>query len=93
MEEYYTSPLTFTWSEVDIPFECPVLGCLMLVPPNLPYSLVEQFRAVALLIHDSGRDAKGVSFKEMQICMFIANFCQVEHTRRLAESRGYRPLT
>lgn len=92
MEEFYTSPLTFTWSEIDIPFECPSYGCLHAVPANLPYSIVEQFRDAARLVHDEGHDAKGLSFKQMQICMSIANFRRTDHTRRVAEARGYRSL-
>ncbi|KAF7966503.1 hypothetical protein HWV62_38098 [Athelia sp. TMB] len=86
------SPLTFTWSELDIPFTCPQWECDHTIPANLPNFLVNMFRDLALLIHDGGEDAKGAAMLTLKICMALAIFRRAEHARRAAEAMGYADL-
>ncbi|KAF7971101.1 hypothetical protein HWV62_22100 [Athelia sp. TMB] len=88
----YTSPMRFVWSELDIPYVCPHWDCDHTVPANMPMTLIDMFRALALLVHNGGENAKGVAMAALKICMALAAFREADHARRAALALGYPTL-
>lgn len=82
------SALTFTWSELDIGFDCPNVGCEDSIPPNLPRALIDRFREYALAEHN-GADKVTISKLEMKICVELGMFRVLDRATRMQKQKGY----
>ena len=65
--------LTFTWSELDIGYDCPNIGCEDSIPLNIPKALIDQFQEYAWVEHD-GADQAVINKLEMTICVELGMF-------------------
>ena len=74
--------LTFTWSELNIGYDCPNIGCEDSIPLNIPKALIDQFQEYVWAEHDWA-DQAVINKLEMTICIKLGMFWVWDQAARM----------